>query len=353
MYVSHRNAAIVLTLILGVAACDSGTETEPIGIDPAEVTSTVTALVTPITESRSATLALQDAFIALTDQGVSFMRQASGAEQPALLRVLGAPAPAGDFVFPAELVGSTFVYSLQSGDWVVDSTRTGAPAAGVRVIWYDTDAAGNLLQPLSEEGYIDLTDEDTGGELSRIGIRMVETVDTGDVTLSELTESIQGTEAPQWSERFEAAGFYGGASRVVDFSAVSDAAGDSVSGDQDLSLSVALESNNETYALTINSSEDGATGDVQQNIVGTVTREGGVTELDLDLTQSGGAQSGSGILSHDGTPLVEVTVEGSDFRYQGVDGELSSRDEAGVDSLVRTLFLAGLEVLLSLPLILL
>ncbi len=349
MYAPLRIVAIGAVLALLASACDDGTgPTGSLGdFEPNEAASVVDSLYAPILGSTAPTFALRNAWQTLTAQGVSFER--AGTLQTRLLR----RDVAGDLVFPVELQGQTFVFDLAENGWSVDSTRTDAPADGVRIIWYRTDAAGNLIQPLVEEGYVDLTDEDTGGTLSRVGIRMVATTDADEVIVSELTESIEASDGDPLSEVLRAAGFYGGASREIGFDMVSDATSDTVSGAEDLTLSIDLSGDGESYALTVTGSVASDTSAVEQNYLATVSHGGVTTQLDLDFTQeTAGAQTGSGTLSHNGTTVVEITVQDSDFLYTDAEGnELTSADQVAVDTLVRTLFLTGLQAFFALPLL--
>ncbi|MEQ1856108.1 MAG: hypothetical protein ABL963_06550 [Longimicrobiales bacterium] len=67
--------------------------------------------------------------------------------------------------------GETFVYVPALDEYAVDSTRTGAPATGVRFVVYEVDSAG--IPIVTEEiGYADLIDEgDTSAE--DVALRLV------------------------------------------------------------------------------------------------------------------------------------------------------------------------------------
>ncbi|MFO7894232.1 MAG: hypothetical protein R6U63_10890 [Longimicrobiales bacterium] len=342
MYAPFRIAPIAALLALAAAGCDSGTE--PTGalndLNADAVASLAEGMLVPSRGIVAPVAALRDAFPVLTEQGVSFRR-----------------AVAADLVFPTELTGQTFVYDVQAETWVADSARTAAPADGIRVVWYDTDPAGNLLLPLDEEGYVDLTDEDSGGALSRIGIRIMGTAGDGDVSVADFSEGLDRSGAEQWSETFTAAGFYGGGfaggDRIVDFDVVSQATGDTVSGDQQFTIDVTLEDQDAVYSLAITGSEEGASDANQQTYLSTVVHPGGTTELDLDIvTDEAGNQSGSGTLSHDGIERVRITIAESDFSYSDIDGNALSPGEAGdVDGLVLALFTTGYRLLFKLPLL--
>lgn len=342
MYAPPRIATIAALLALAAAGCDSGTEPDCAlnDLNADEIASLADGLLVPSRGIVGPTAAIRDAFPTLTEQGVSFRRTV-----------------AADLVFPPELTGQTFVYDVETETWVADSTRTAAPADGIRVVWYDTDPTGNLLLPLDEEGYVDLTDEDSGGALSRIGIRIMDTTGDGDVAVADFSEGLERSDAEQWSETFTAAGFYGGGfdggDRIVDFDVVSQATGDTVTGDQQFTIDVTLEDQDAVYSLAITGSEEGASDANQQTYLSTVVHAGGTTELDLDIvTDETGNQSGSGTLSIDGVERVRITIAGSDFSYTDIDGNALCSGEAGdVDGLVLALFTTGYRVLFRLPLL--
>lgn len=60
---------------------------------------------------------------------------------------------------PPAVRGTTFVLDPTTLQYVPDSTRTGAPANGVRFILYATDSSSEQPLPGQETGYLDLTDE--------------------------------------------------------------------------------------------------------------------------------------------------------------------------------------------------
>lgn len=360
MRVQIRTPAIaVITIAVLPAGCDDGTGVGlPDAFDPVAIEAAVDETLTPIQASLGPRAALLDAFDALAGMGLTFDR--SGSATPAFGpvgfgSVVTGPVWDGPAIarteIPTELQGKTFVYDAQDQSWSADEGRTGAPGDGVRIIWYDTDAAGSFLIPLEERGYVDLTDEDSG-TLSRLGARMVETAEGGDVTLVDFIQGYRVTDDTEWSNHAEAAGFYADASETVVFDLVSDASGSHDTGDQQSTLVVTLDGASATYSLEIGATESGGDDTADQDLTATVLHGGVTTELDLDLTHDGGTQSGEGTISYDGRVIVRVTVEGSSFRYRDADGEsFSTGTVSALDSLVRTLFLTGLTAVTTLPLL--
>lgn len=357
MYLRTSTAAITtLALAFSLGACGDATGTGDIGFEPAPVESAVDALVSPVQVIGGPTAAVRSAFPTLEQEGLSYDRASLTALEQFFVRAgFDGPGVATDLVFPTALRGETFVLNELDGEWTADSTRTDAPSTGVRVIWYTVDVTGQPLVPLEEQGHVDLTDEDAGEPLSQLGIRMVSTSESGSLVLAELTEAREASDATQWSEHFESEGYYGGGVEVINFTVVSDASGDSTSGDQDFDFTITMDGPEALYTLNISGTETGANGVIQQNVVATVILNSLVTELDLDITvDESGGQSGGGTVSHDGGVSARVTISGNDFSYTDADGaSLPSSQDAAIDSLVRTLYLAGLSVFVEMPLLML
>lgn len=326
--------AISLLLALGVAACSDGTgPTDALGsLDARAVADVADSLLIPLGASVGPIYSLRTAFPTIVEQGLSFQRTVA------------------DVVIPDSVTGSTFVYDPVTLEWAVDTTRTDAPVDGVRVVWLVRDNAGNVIQPVTEGGYIDLSDEDDGGALSSIGIRIVAAEDTGDVTLADLTESIVG-DSTQGTETYHAAGFYGGGNRVVNFDAVSDVSGDTLTGHQ-TSVTFSMASEGDSYAFSASVDEDSTGTANAWTYTGSITTGGETTELTLDLTSQDGIESGTGTLSYRGEPLIRLTAQGTSYGYTDLDGNrLSSSEQTQVDLLVRAILQSWAYAFLDLPLL--
>ena len=80
----------------------------------------------------------------------------------ALMQRLGDRAPAAvAALFPVNVLGKTFVWDTAAGGRyrILDSTTTGAPAAGTRFVLYQVDTATGMPRlPLATTGYVDLGD---------------------------------------------------------------------------------------------------------------------------------------------------------------------------------------------------
>ncbi len=335
MYLRPRVMAISLILSLGIAACGDGTgPTNALGsLDARAVASVADNLLAPLDEVGSPIYSLRDAFPTIVEQGLSYD---------------GGVAP--DLVIPTGLAGSTFVYDPQTLDWAVDTTRTDAPTDAVRVVWLLRDNAGNVITPAEEGGYIDLTDEDTGGALSALGIRIVATSVTGNVDLADLTESIVG-DSLQGTQTYHSSGFYGGANRVVNFDVVSDVSGDTLTG-HETSVAVSLSSEGDSYAFSASVTEDSAGAASTWTYQGSITTGGKTADLTLDLTSQDGTPSGTGTLSFEDEPLIRINAQGTSYSYTDLDGKsISSSEQVEADRLVRAILQTWAYAFLDMPLL--
>lgn len=355
MYDRTRTWAI--STLLATVALLGCSDDGPVGtlsdcFNPVELGGSVVALLQPVDGIASPTVALQSAFPFLVNQGLTF--DVAGDAVPSLAATAGVPVRrviAGSVEIPAELLGQTLVYDANQRSWVIDSERTGAPADGVRIIWYTTDAVENFILPLTEQGYIDLTDEDDGTG-SRIGILMVAT--PGDEVIADFTERLDSTTtATSVVTDFLATGFFVGSGETIDFEVDYAVSTDTLSGDSDLAIDVTLDGADGLYTLAIDGTETGSDGSISQNITAEITGVGTATVLNLDIAQNAtGLQSGGGTLVCDGDVVVQITVEGNNFRYADPTGAaLGGGASADVDYLVRALYLTGLDALLRLPLL--
>ena len=353
MYEPSRITAISALLGIVVAAgCDGPTEPD-LSFDPSEVRASVDALVNPMRQLTAPVSNLRQAFPTVVDRGLSYgMTAEDGA-----LQLLAEPTAswedlAASVEIPAGLLGETFVLDQQQAAWVIDSTRT-APDSVVRVIWYATDVNGTILPGAAEEGFIDLTDEDDGTG-SLLGIHMVATTDTGNTVLADMTER-QDTSTSGGTDvaRFEANGFYNPGA-TVDFLMSYELTTESVAVDSQYAIDVELVGGAGTLDWRISGAVD-STGAITQTVTSTMTADG-TTTLTLDIAvDAAGTQTGSGMIAREGRDVVQVTIEGNSYLYSLVDGggELSTSQESELDGLLLSLYLAGVEALTGVPLILL
>lgn len=358
MHAAARTTVAVLTLtFLTVVACGddgSGPTGPSLGdLDPIAVADAADALVVPLQPTLEPSVSLRSAFTYLTQQGLTFDREPSAlVERARAVTGLDALGVARSVDFPPEMLGQTFVYNPDTGDWETDPEGSGAPANGARITWYSTGVGGQIGVPLVERGYIDLTDEDEG-ILSQLGVRIVDTTGATDLVLADFTEGYWTEGDVQWSEHFEAAGSYANTQRTTTFDLESDATGNDDTGDQDFSFDIGL-SGESSYRMSLVGSDDGSTGDAEESYTITQILDGVSTRLELDLTvSSGGTQTGTGAIFHRSAALVDITVNGTSFQYSPAGGgdDFSGSQVGNIDILVQTMLQDGFIVLLNLPLL--
>lgn len=186
-------AAALLTSACG----DDGTEPVDVDYRPWETVSRMNDVVDPVVSSENALLGVSAAREALTQ----FSAEPTAALRPGGALGIRSRADAlrstrsgwsTRLTLPAGIVGETLVWDVDGQEYVVDETATDAPAGGVRVVYYVMNPfTGRPAEPLLALGYIDLTDEDIAGE-ERLGIRVVDTPESGPVVLLDYTVGFSG-----------------------------------------------------------------------------------------------------------------------------------------------------------------
>lgn len=179
-------------------------------------------------------------------------------------------------IFPADVLGKTYVYNTQTAQYEQDPARTGAPAAGVRFILYAVDPiARQIVTPLNEVGYLDLIDVSTP---SADAVQIVAVI--GSVTYLDYTASATTTTT---SASINATGFISDGTDQIDFDLTVTVTQTAITADYTLSsgaASVRLQVNltqagltfvltvtdgNETVAMTVNSDDTTVDGSIRYN----------------------------------------------------------------------------------------
>lgn len=255
-------------------------------------------------------------------------------------------------VFPPEVLGRTFVYDGGAASWAVDEERTGAPAGGIRVVWYETDGLGTPLD--SEElGYFDLSDEDGGG-LSRLGVLLVSTATGGPQVLTDYSAGYARTEnGTAWSEELEADGYLiDGAGARVDFQVDGAGSGDDATDAEVQAYDLAYQTPDLSYSLSVDASvpADGLTR--EENLLIQVLRGSVSTRLELAVAGPTASAEGEGAVRHAGALVATITASGSQLTYSAPGGgSFTAGDRGRIDSAVGAMIVAGFNVLAFLPLL--
>ncbi len=235
----------------------------------------------------------------------------------------GSSAPAG--LFPQEALGRTFEYDLASRRYRL-SERPAIPELankGVRFLLYQVDPARReLLSPLRETGFADLTDE-SSTSATTLGVKAV--IDA--LTLLDYDASASTTST---SFTLSAKGFVSDGSSVVDF---------------ELSQTFSQEGIQTRYLLAAPEK------DVSLEFRGSISL-GGQTSVKLTVLQGGnttvieasGTRSAiTGAITHNGTRVINIAGTSDNPVFTSLSGASVRADQADA---LRRLF-AAIDQLLS------
>ncbi len=190
-------------------------------------------------------------------------------------------------LLPADVLGRTFVFNLQTNAYEVDTTRTGAPADGVRFILYAVDPVlGQVVTPLTEIGHVDLIDKSAPG-VNSVQILAV----VGEVTVLDYTAS-GSISILDPSVTFSAVGFLNDGTNQVNFSI-------SITATQSGQLTLDYELSVPSQNFSVNIGIDGDTSGAQI----TVTITDGSDTVVISATQDA-QERGSGTVSFNGSVVV-------------------------------------------------
>lgn len=352
--------ALLPLLLVALPGCDDDA-TSPDGdlgdLNPAELVPAVNALVEPLNASTAATANLNGAIPDLTDAGVEWRIVESPARARLLDRwslqpvALNASVPALPVSFPPELVGQTFVFNFEGQQWEVDDTRAGAPADGVRLVWYTVDGSGLIRFPLEERGYIDLTPGT--GEGDALDILVVETGASGDVVVLDFVQSRASTGDAVQIESFTASGHFADGTLATDFDIASEQSVEEATDDSSYDVEIVLEDSDTRYTMRLDGTQTGATGEYEDRVSSTVVRGGATTILEVVFQGSASSQEdASGTLRHNGSLIANIDIQGSNFSFSTPDGALFSGAQSNdLNAVFSVMTRNGLQVLLNLPLL--
>lgn len=296
--------ALTAALLLATAACDDGTSpTDLGGLDPVDLAAAVDALVAPLASSSEARANLKMAIPDLEEAGV----------------ILEWPLDDATERFPPEVAGMTFGYDASTTSWRILEARTGAPADGVRLLWYPLDSTGRIVNAEQESGHIDLRPASNGG-LDPVSIRAVST--DGSVALLDYALGYSLTGAAVTTQLFETSGVYADGSSSVNFSVASSEAVSSTSGDVGYSLDATLRDTETRYHVEIDGSVTGATNAIDDVITATVERNGVTTAIEVRFRGSGGASDEvTGTIRHAGAEVAAVGLAGDRYEFTAPNGD--------------------------------
>lgn len=356
----RRSLPLAAVALLAAGCGDGNDPTDPLeNFDAAALTTAMDATFAPIESSGEPTWVLADFYgsvlVPQADGGALVRaprvsgprsRALSGGGIVEVQRTLGLSAQSD---IPAEIQGKTFIYNPDTAAWEVDASRTGAPATGVRVVWYAIDATGMYVLPLQERGYIDITDEDTATR-ERIGVEIVRTAG-GTVTLSDfIYGSGYSDDGTTWQEHYEITGFFGDGTQQVDVAVTIGTEGTWSTLDETHAWDIRFEGTQGSYRSVMSGSWDNATSSYEETFLVTVNRAGATTVLDLSFTGDDVSGTGTGTLSHEGALIANITFgEQNMVLTKAGGGSFTSQQQSELQTVILTMFVYGPMVLLNLP----
>jgi hypothetical protein len=315
-----------------IGACGGDDAAGPDAVDPTALAADVEG-VSDVFENNAA-------FSSLLYMGFKFPSFAAASAVRASLQMVGAPRWAGTLdrsrallmrretarlmlsisspqaLFPADVLGKTFVYDPNTDQYVQDPNRTGAPLNGVRFILYSVDSNGNPIVPLQELGHVDLTDE-SSPSADVLGVAVL----LGSTTIADYSISAVTTTS---TVSLSASGFVRNAT-----------------GSQQVDFNLDNTFNTQTFAFSVDyffEASDGTQLDVEVDITETETQlmldiyirvahEGNSVELDgtLTFTQTSGTLNLE--VRYNGVVVATITGDLENPTVTGQGGRQISGEE--------------------------
>lgn len=324
-----RRCLPLFLLPLVLPGCDSGTD-PALEYRPQETAAQLESVVGPLLES-------DNVFAALVATGDA-LAEFSAAPAAMLLQVRpGADLRTGTLAirpsrdlwsgrvtFPAAIVGRTLVWSTVDDRYVVDETRSDAPAGGVRIVYYEMDrGTSRPVQPLVALGHIDLSDEDIAGE-ERLGVRVVDTSGAADFVPLDYYVGFSGFAEPSEGDAtFTAVGILSDGTTTVDFDLL-QAFLWSESGDSE-SVSVAYEYvADATVRLAMEAASAFGAPWEQVDLLVEIDGGGDIVAMDVAITAGGGV---SGEIRVNGTPAIAIGGADGAPTFTRTDGRALTQED--------------------------
>ncbi len=194
-------------------------------------------------------------------------------------------------IFPADLLGKTLVFNPLTEQYEVDPARDGeAPTNGLRLVLYAVDPIlHQIIEPMTEIGYLQLTDEDTPA-MDAVGILAV----ISGVTVLDYLASAQVTTT---SITFTADGYLTDGTTRVDFllSVAFDETAGSITIDYDVDVDVDQAGVHLVMVLT----------ELPETIDVTLTINHGANEVVFHMNVT--AETFEGSVTHNGDTVIDIS----------------------------------------------
>jgi hypothetical protein len=305
----------------GLAGCsDDDGPTGPVTpFDPDATAQAAAELESRLDVDSDVMMSLQLVSPALDAEGGAFAQLLpAGVVRPARpfnAQMMVDPSFAMEPIFPSNFLGTTFEWDDVLGRYAM-TERTGGPANGVRFILYAVDPfSGQPVMPLSETGWLDLTDE---GSASATQLRVFANsggVDRLDYTVSAsyalLGDNVEATAT--------GAGFISDGTRSLVFNLVQTVAFNTVNETMrvDMLYDLRMDDENVRVVVDVGSDIDLNLSNVSLDVMLTVTDGGNVTVLDVAVDQT---ENLTGTVVHNGQTVALMDGSTSSPMFTDANG---------------------------------
>lgn len=319
----------------GEATAESTAEAAMDVVDAAQPDAAFSANVT---QAMTSILGLGDLAFAAPMQVVQGMVSGSSVVEGVRATSLSL-APQGPIISD-ELYGSTYVWDAGTFEYVVDGSATGAPANGIRVIYYAVGAGGEFATPLNPIGYIDLTDESSGAT-TRMGVEVV-TTSGGDQTIADYYVELT---AGEMNGTLDSEGYFDFEDRV-DFDLHMGAEQTAMGALAQVDFLFDNDADDASLRLVMDVSENSEAGTSMSDIVFTVEDGSNVAVFEAEQVSESGSDAIDGVLRFNGQTVVEMSGAAGNPTFTGPDGAALTQRER--TALVQTWGMLGYTLLLGL-----
>lgn len=233
-------------------------------------------------------------------------------------------------VIPPAALGKTFMWDANTHQYVADPTATPAAAAnGVRIILYQVDASGNVIEPPVAVGFVDLLDESSGNTNALHVILRGGTPASPGTTYADYTVTGTVTGSPATAFTATAAGYVSDGTRTLSFTATFSAT-NLTTDNPDAQIDVTWALDNPVVLVDLH--ETLATPDANHltiTIHFSVTRGAEMVSVDgtIAVVVSPQTVTANLAITVNGTPYAVITGTNAGIQVRHADGSDLSADE--------------------------
>ena len=327
MFRNLRWMPLVAVLALAAGACDdNGTNpVNPLDFDPVATEQSVQDLQSRLNDDSDMMVSLglvSEGLVMQMGASLVMPRELDRAAVPfsaQFVRNYALAGSAAEPVFPPELLGVTFEWSLLEGHYV-PTARADAPANGVRFILYAIDPLTRTpTDPLTETGHLDLTDEG-GTSTTRLGLEAVSGSQTLIDYFIELSYAILGQD--DISVTVAAEGFISDGVDRLDFVLSQGATllGSTETIEMDLVYSLSLAGQNASVTVGMHGEFDFTGENPVESATVDLRVHNGTDFVDFEMALNPD-NSLDGVIKYNGVDVVYISGTEGDPVFESATGE--------------------------------